>query len=131
MTKKIGFVGLGNMGINMAKNLIEAGYHLQVYNRTMAKADQLDQQSITRCQTPAEAAVGVQIIISMLSDDSALTEVVSGENGILHAMPENSVHISMSTVSPMISRGNGKTAPGCRKQLYCRSCFRAARISCR
>jgi 3-hydroxyisobutyrate dehydrogenase-like beta-hydroxyacid dehydrogenase len=108
MNKKIGFIGLGNMGINMAKNLIAGGYHLQVYNRSNGKADALEQSAITRCETPAEAAVGVQIIISMLSDDSVVKEVVSGENGILQTLPKNGVHISMSTISPMISREMAK-----------------------
>ena len=104
MDKRIGFIGLGNMGIHMAKNLIAAGYHLQVYNRSIEKADALEQSAITRCQTPAEAAVGVQIIISILSDDSAVREVVSGKEGILGTLPKNGVHISMSTISPMISQ---------------------------
>jgi 3-hydroxyisobutyrate dehydrogenase-like beta-hydroxyacid dehydrogenase len=99
MEKKLGFVGLGSMGINMAKNLITAGYHLQVYNRTASKVDELDAAHITRCNTPADAANGVPIIISMLSDDEILTGVTTGENGILSALPKGSVHISMSTVS--------------------------------
>jgi 3-hydroxyisobutyrate dehydrogenase-like beta-hydroxyacid dehydrogenase len=56
MEKTIGFIGLGNMGVNMAKNLIEAGYHLRVYNRTTSKYKELDNASITPCKTPAEAA---------------------------------------------------------------------------
>ncbi|MDB5130648.1 MAG: 6-phosphogluconate dehydrogenase [Mucilaginibacter sp.] len=100
MEKKIGFIGLGSMGLNMAKNLVEQGYHLQVYNRTGSKADALDQKSITKCKTPAEAAEGVQAVITMLADDDAVKEVVLGENGILKSLQRNSVHISMSTISP-------------------------------
>jgi 3-hydroxyisobutyrate dehydrogenase-like beta-hydroxyacid dehydrogenase len=98
MQKTIGFIGLGNMGINMAKNLIGQGYHLRVYNRTTAKADELDQIAITRCETPAQAADGVQIIITMLSDDAIVTETVTGDNGILKTLPKGAVHISMSTI---------------------------------
>jgi 3-hydroxyisobutyrate dehydrogenase-like beta-hydroxyacid dehydrogenase len=104
MTKKIGFIGLGNMGLNMAKNLIAAGYHLQVYNRTTAKANELDQSAITVCQTPAEAAVGVQIIISMLSDDSTVREIVTGKDGILQTLQKGGLHISMSTISPDVAK---------------------------
>ena len=100
MNKKIAFIGLGNMGLNMAKNLISEGYHLKVYNRTLAKADELDNVSVTKCQTPAEAARDVEIVISMLSEDSVLKEAVSGDDGILKTMPKNSLHISMSTVGP-------------------------------
>lgn len=76
---KIGFIGLGNMGVPMAKNLISAGYRLQVYNRTISKAGELDAASRTVCQTPAAAANGVDIIITMLSEDEILKEAVLGE----------------------------------------------------
>lgn len=99
MEKKIGFIGLGNMGIAMAKNLIEAGYHLQVYNRTASKADVLDAAHITRCKTPADAANGVPVIISILSEDEIVIADTTGENGILRSLPKNGVHISMSTIS--------------------------------
>jgi 3-hydroxyisobutyrate dehydrogenase-like beta-hydroxyacid dehydrogenase len=104
MEKKIGFIGLGNMGINMAKNLIDAGYHLLVFNRTISKADELHQASITVCKSPAEAAKGVHAIITMVADDEVLKETVLGEDGILKTLPKNSVHISMSTISPETSQ---------------------------
>ncbi len=100
MEKKIGFIGLGNMGLPMAKNLIEAGYHLQVYNRTTSKAEELNASSITICKTPAQAADGVKILITMLSEDEVLKETVSGENGILTTFPAGAVHISTSTIAP-------------------------------
>ena len=108
MEKKIGFIGLGNMGINMAKNLISEGYHLQVYNRTLSKADELEQGSITKCKTPAEAANGVHAVITMLSEDEVLKETVSGKDGILEKLPKNSLHISMSTVAPETSKSLAK-----------------------
>lgn len=104
MNNKLGFIGLGHMGLAMAKNLIAAGYHLQVYNRTIAKADELDPSAVTKCQTPAAAADDVQIIISMLSDDAAVEEVTVGKDGLLRTLPKNGVHISMSTISPGISQ---------------------------
>jgi 3-hydroxyisobutyrate dehydrogenase-like beta-hydroxyacid dehydrogenase len=100
MNNKIGFIGLGNMGIIMAKNLISSGYHLQVYNRTHSKADELDQAYITKCQTPAEAAEGVHILVSMLAEDETLRELTVGEKGILKSLQPNALHISMSTISP-------------------------------
>jgi len=100
MKNKIGFIGLGNMGLPMAKNLIESGYHLQVYNRTASKAEELDVSSITICNTPAEAAMGVQVLISILSEDDIVREVVTGAEGILTSFPKGAVHISMSTIAP-------------------------------
>ena len=103
MSKKIGFIGLGNMGINMAKNLISSGYHLQVYNRTISKADELDQSMITKCESPAKAAEGIDIVITMLAEDEVLKEAVLGKKGILKTLSKNGLHISMSTISPETS----------------------------
>ncbi|HEX3385051.1 MAG TPA: NAD(P)-dependent oxidoreductase [Mucilaginibacter sp.] len=103
MEKKIGFIGLGNMGIEMARNLITAGYHLQVYNRTAGKADELDQASITKCKTPAGAAHNVPVVITMLSDDDIVKEATVGNNGILSTLQKGGIHISMSTLSPGFS----------------------------
>jgi len=104
MEKKLGFIGLGNMGIEMARNLIDAGYHLQVYNRTADKADELKQASIVKCKTPAEAAQGVPVVITMLSDDDIIKEATTGKDGILSTLKKGGIHISMSTLSPGISK---------------------------
>jgi len=104
MKKKLGFIGLGNMGLEMAKNLITAGYHLQVYNRTAEKADELDASAITKCKSPAEAAANVDVVITMLSNDEVVKETTVGPNGILRTLPRGGIHISMSTLSPDISR---------------------------
>lgn len=101
---KIGFIGLGNMGLPMAKNLIAAGYHLQVYNRTAEKADDLEASAITKCKTPAEAAANVAVVITMLSDDDTVKESVVGKNGILNTLQKGGLHISMSTISPDIAQ---------------------------
>jgi 3-hydroxyisobutyrate dehydrogenase-like beta-hydroxyacid dehydrogenase len=104
MQKKLGFIGLGNMGLNMAKNLIAAGYHLQVHNRTISRADELEQASITKCKTPAEAAGNVPVVITMLSDDDTVKEAVTGKDGILQNLQKDGLHISMSTISPDVSQ---------------------------
>lgn len=104
MEKKIGFIGLGNMGLDMAKNLIAAGYHLQVYNRTLDKADELETSAITKCKSPAEAASNVPVVITMLSDDAVVADVTTGKDGILTTLQKGGLHISMSTISPGISK---------------------------
>jgi 3-hydroxyisobutyrate dehydrogenase-like beta-hydroxyacid dehydrogenase len=100
MENKIGFIGLGNMGTPMAQNLIKAGFHLQVYNRTFEKAEALEKGLFTMCKTPAEAANNVKLVVTMLSEDEILTKVTSGEHGVLNTLQKGGVHISMSTVSP-------------------------------
>lgn len=103
MKEKIGFIGLGNMGLPMAKSLIKADYPLQVYNRTASKAEELNQSAITVCSSPEQAAKGVQYVITMLADDAILEEAVIGENGLLKSLKAGGVHISMSTISPETS----------------------------
>jgi len=103
MKEKIGFIGLGNMGLPMAKNLLKAGYQLQVYNRTASKADKLDQAESTVCKSPEEAAREVQYVVTMLAEDAILEEAVSGENGLLKSLKKGAVHISMSSISPETS----------------------------
>jgi 3-hydroxyisobutyrate dehydrogenase-like beta-hydroxyacid dehydrogenase len=98
--QKIGFIGLGNMGLNMAKNLIKEGYHLQVYNRTASKVKELGEAGVTLCKTPAEAATDVQVLITMLSEDNIVKQTVTGAHGILKTFPAKAVHISMSTIGP-------------------------------
>ncbi|NCD69813.1 NAD(P)-dependent oxidoreductase [Mucilaginibacter agri] len=100
MKTTIGFIGLGNLGTPIAKNLIAAGYHLQVYNRTLSKIDELDQTSITKCGSPAEAAKSVNFIITVLANDAVLRQTVVGDEGILKTLPLNAIHISMSTIAP-------------------------------
>jgi 3-hydroxyisobutyrate dehydrogenase-like beta-hydroxyacid dehydrogenase len=100
---KIAFIGLGNMGLGMAQNLINAGHHLTVYNRTLEKANDLTGVYDT-AKTPKEAVDNADLVITMLSEDSVLYEAVTGENGFLNAMKKDAIHISMSTISPDTSR---------------------------
>ncbi len=99
----LGFIGLGGMGLPMARNLLRAGHSLIVYNRTRSRAESLAREGAHVAATPAEAA-RADAVITMLADDAALEAVVFGAGGILDALPRGAVHISMSTVSAAISR---------------------------
>ncbi|MEO5911943.1 MAG: NAD(P)-dependent oxidoreductase [Pelobium sp.] len=101
--QKIAFIGLGNMGIGMAQNLINAGYSLNVYNRTKSKSDDL-KGDYKVFNSPAAASKDQDILITMLSADDALYEATTGSEGILSTIKEGAIHISMSTISPDTSR---------------------------
>ncbi|MBC7652985.1 MAG: NAD(P)-dependent oxidoreductase [Oligoflexus sp.] len=103
MNNKIAFIGLGNMGIGMAQNLINAGYQLNVFNRTASKAQGL-KGDYKLFQTVIEATEDADIIITMLSEDDALNEVTTGKTGFLQIMKKDAIHISMSTIAPETSR---------------------------
>ncbi len=79
----LAFVGLGNMGQGMANRLIDAGYGLNVYNRTAARAEPLVSRGARSFGSPQEACQGVDAVISMVADDAASRAVWLGQDGIL------------------------------------------------
>ncbi len=104
MPVEVGFVGLGAMGVPMAEALIDAGFRLTVYNRTAAKADALVARGARRASSAAETAKPGGIAITMVADDAALEAVSLGGNGLAERLGPGGVHLSMSTVSPALSR---------------------------
>src|ERR1700719_459946 len=113
----IAFIGLGNMGSAMATNLLKAGHTLSVYNRSRARADALKSLGARVASTPGEAAAGAEVAITMLADDHALESVVFEKGNLLDSLPPNATHISMSTISVVMSR-RLTTAHAERKQHY-------------
>lgn len=97
----VGFIGLGSMGRGMARNLLKAGHRLSVYNRSRGPADELTREGALKAATPA--AVGGDIVVTMLADDTALESVVLGSAGLVTGMRRGAVHLSMSTVSVALS----------------------------
>ncbi|WNG38729.1 NAD(P)-dependent oxidoreductase [Archangium violaceum] len=100
---KVGFIGLGNMGHAMARNLRAAGHELAVFNRTREKAETLRQQGARVADSPAEAARGAEVVFSMLADDPAVEEVVFGGSGLLAGQGQGAIHVSSSTISVALS----------------------------
>jgi 3-hydroxyisobutyrate dehydrogenase-like beta-hydroxyacid dehydrogenase len=99
---KIGFIGLGNMGLGMAANLLKTGHELTVYNRTAIKAKALVDQGARLAKTPAEASKG-DIVFTMLADDQALENAAFGEPGIVSSLAPGAIHVSASTISVTLS----------------------------
>ena len=100
----LGFVGFGTMGRPMVERLLAAGHAVHGHNRTASKAKPLLEQGLQWCDTPREVAGKADIVISMLSDDSALEAVAGGEDGIIAGLRPGAVYVDMSTVSPGLSR---------------------------
>jgi 3-hydroxyisobutyrate dehydrogenase-like beta-hydroxyacid dehydrogenase len=98
----IGFIGLGNMGRGMATNLMKAGHHVTVYNRSPDKAEALVQHGATAAGTVAEASNG-EVVFTMLSDDQAVENVALGEDGIVASLAPGATHVSSSTISVALS----------------------------
>ena len=100
----IGFVGTGKMGSGMARNLLRAGHQVNVYNRTREKAEALSKDGARVVHSPAEAARDVEAVVTILSDDRAVEDVVFGHNGIASALAKGAAHISSSTMSAALGR---------------------------
>jgi 3-hydroxyisobutyrate dehydrogenase-like beta-hydroxyacid dehydrogenase len=100
---QLGWIGLGQMGLPMARNAIQAGHILTVYNRTRSRAEELAREGARVTSTPAEAAES-DVVVTMLADDAATEEVVFGSHGVLAALRRGAVHVSMSTISVALAR---------------------------
>lgn len=96
---RIGFIGLGGMGTRMAGRLLDAGYPLAVYNRTPQRAEVFVSRGARVAGSPRELAGGVDVVISMVADDAALDQVMSGPGGAIAGLRPGSVLVDMSTVS--------------------------------
>jgi len=101
---KIGFIGLGNMGAPMARNLIKAGHALVVYNRTRSRAEEVESAGARVVATAGEAATAVEVVITMVADDPALEDVVFANRGVLDSLPVGSLHVGMSTISVALGK---------------------------
>jgi 3-hydroxyisobutyrate dehydrogenase len=104
MTERIGFIGLGIMGQGMAHNILRAGFPLTVWNRTVARMDELVQAGAAAATSSADCAAHSDIIITCVSDTPDVELVIMGENGVSHAAAPGSLVIDMSTISPQVTK---------------------------
>lgn len=97
--QRIGFVGLGAMGAPMAWNVADAGFDLQVHNRTAERMDPFADAGVPTAEAPAAAAEGADAVVAMVTGPDALRSVVLGEDGILEGLADGGVVVNTSTVS--------------------------------
>ena len=104
MEKRVGFIGLGIMGMPMARNLIKAGFEVVVYNRTTSKAEQMVSEGAKKADSPKELARETPVVITIVSDTPDVESVILGENGVIEGIKPDSVVIDMSTISPQATQ---------------------------
>lgn len=97
--RKIAVLGLGLMGGGMARQLLAAGFDVTVWNRSADKATALGQAGARIAATPADAAMGADIVVAMLADDDVSRNVWTGEDGALAAMAPGAIAIESSTLT--------------------------------
>jgi 3-hydroxyisobutyrate dehydrogenase len=110
---KIGWIGLGKMGIPMSQSLIRAGFPVIVYNRSKEKEDRLKASGATVAPSPAALILQADVVIIMVTDDKAIDDIFNADNGLLGAGASGKIIINMSTVSPAISK---EMAAVCKQQ---------------
>jgi len=88
----------GTMGLPMAHNLARVGFIVRAWNRSPEKARSLTGDGARLCSTPAEAAEGATVVLTMLSDADAVLDVMQGDDGALATAPEGAVWLQMSTI---------------------------------
>lgn len=101
MPPKIGFIGLGTMGLPMAKNLLKAGFDLTVYARRPEPAAEVCALGARSADSPRAVAEQVEVVITIVTADPDVRAVILGENGALAGMKAGGVIVDMSTISPM------------------------------
>jgi 3-hydroxyisobutyrate dehydrogenase-like beta-hydroxyacid dehydrogenase len=87
------------MGAGMAANLVRAGHEVVVWNRSAQKAEPLVAQGAVPAKSPRAAAVGRDLVMSMLADDAALEQVLQGPDGLFEGLARGALHVSSSTVA--------------------------------
>ncbi len=101
---KIAWIGIGVMGESMAGHLLDAGYELFVYNRTVSKTDDLVKRGATLLKEVKDAPLNADVIFSMVGYPKDVEEVYLGENGLIKTAKEGQVFVDMTTSSPTLAK---------------------------
>lgn len=95
----VGFIGLGKMGVPMARNLVEAGFPLTVWNRTESKAEDFVGEGVTVADSPRDLAGDSDVVIIMVAGPDDVLEVLERDDGVLAGTGEGDLVMQMSTIS--------------------------------
>ena len=96
--KNVGIIGLGNMGMGMAKNLIRKGFPTKGYDVFAPKLDQFKQAGGVPCHSPAEVGEGSDVVFVMVLNGQQALDVAFGTDGLIHTMKPGSIFFLTSTI---------------------------------
>jgi 3-hydroxyisobutyrate dehydrogenase len=111
MTLRVGFVGLGTMGVGMARNLAKAGFPLTVATRTPGKAEGFARElgeSVRAAHSPEDVARASDVVVSCLPDSPEVEEVHLGEHGTASGARQGTILVDCSTIAAQAARSIGE-----------------------
>ncbi len=108
--QRVGFIGIGLMGSQITRRILEAGYPLTVWNRTKEKTGSLTSAGAKWADSPKSVAQNSDIVMTMVTDSAASEEVICGKNGVLEGAHPGMVLIDMGSIAPEVSRSIAQRA---------------------
>ena len=97
---KIGFIGIGNMGMPMAKSLVKNGFPVTVFDLNQSAVEEIKSLGASAAGSPRELSIACDTIISMVRDESQTDRIIFGPDGVWEGITEGKDIIISSTVSP-------------------------------
>ena len=113
----IGFIGLGNMGLPMARNLLRSGHRLAACDVAVSALAEAVSAGATAVDSPAKAAAGAECVITMLPEGRHVREVYLGEEGVIARAEPNALLIDCSTIDVDSARAVNRAAPDCGREV--------------
>jgi len=101
---RIGFIGIGNMGSEVARHLLDAGHTITAYARSASSKARANALHLGRAITPAEVAAASEVVFSMVTAGADVEAVALGPHGLVHGAHPGLIYVDMSTISPSITR---------------------------
>ncbi len=107
---RVAFLGLGIMGSRMAANLARAGFELTVWNRTVSTAESFcaEHSGVRLASSPADAAAGAELVVTMVVDGDQVRDVLLGAQGAATAAASGTLFLDCSTIGPQAARSLGE-----------------------
>jgi 2-hydroxy-3-oxopropionate reductase len=101
---KVGYIGLGLMGKNIARNILKAGFPIVVHNRSQSAVDELVSEGAIAANSPEEVACQVDVVFTNLPDSPDVEKVALGENGIIMGGKKGLIWVDNSSIKPAVAR---------------------------
>ena len=115
-SEKLGYLGLGMMGLPMSRRLLNAGHEVAIWNRSVEKAKPLIEMGAKRAANPRDVAASSSIIFMCVTDAAAVEDVVFGAGGLARISGTGKIVVTCRAIVP-IGQGRARCRCGCARDL--------------